>query len=313
MNKKFKITCLALVLIGVVGLAAWYLHGTTIAVLDPKGPIAQKERNLMVFALLLSLIVVIPVFTLTAVFAWKYRETNTEAKYSPELDHNRIAETIWWLIPSALILILSVVAWNSSHQLDPYKPLNSTTPALTIQVVALDWKWLFIYPVQHIASVNFFQFPTGTPVNFEITADAPMNSFWIPQLGGQIYAMPGMSTQLHLMASVNGNFHGSSANISGEGFSGMTFIAKSSSQAAFEQWVNSVQHSGRSLNQSTYTALAEPSQNNQVAYYTSNEAGLYTAIIDKYMTPTDQAASSGTTMQMTSSAPMTGLPGMDMQ
>jgi cytochrome o ubiquinol oxidase subunit II len=288
MNKKSTSAFLVLFFLGVVALAAWYLHGTNIAVLNPEGPVALQERNLIMFAALLSLLVVVPVFTLTAVFAWRYREGNTKATYSPELDHSRVAETIWWLIPSALILILSVVAWNSSHQLDPFKPLASTTPPLTVQVVALNWKWLFIYPQQHIATVNFVQFPAQTPVNFEVTADAPMNSFWIPQLGGQIYAMPGMSTQLHLMASQNGSFRGSSANISGQGFSGMNFTAKSSSQADFDQWVQSAQQSPTNLSQDMYTALAKPSENNAAAYYTVDNSGLYDTIINKYMPPTDQ-------------------------
>jgi cytochrome o ubiquinol oxidase subunit 2 len=295
MNRKYKFAFFILLILGVVLVAVRYLHGSNVAVLNPKGPIALQERNLIVFAALLSLIVVIPVFTLTAVFAWRYREGNTKAKYSPDLDHNRVAETIWWLIPSALILILSIVAWNSSHQLDPYKPLASTTPALTIQVVSLDWKWLFIYPEQHIATVNFFEIPKQTPVNFEITSDAPMNSFWIPQLGGQIYAMPGMSTQLHLMASVDGSFNGSSANISGAGFSGMTFVAKASSQADFDRWVRSAQRSPQTLNQGTYNSLAQPSENNPIASYTADDSGLYDTIINKYMLPAGQM--SGMNMQ----------------
>jgi cytochrome o ubiquinol oxidase subunit II len=310
MSKKYKLAGLALLVLAGVVVVARYLHGTTIAVLDPKGPIALHERNLIVFAAALSLLVVVPVYTLATVFAWKYREGNTKATYSPELDHSRIAETIWWLIPSALILILSVVAWNSSHQLDPYKPLASTTPPLTIQVVALDWKWLFIYPVQHIATVNFIQFPKGTPLNFELTSDAPMNSFWIPQLGGQIYAMPGMSTQLHLMASEDGSFNGSSANISGVGFSGMTFVAKASSEADFERWVQSAQRSPSNLDQDVYNKLVNPSQNNPVVYYTADDDGLYNTIINKYMLPTGQASGTGGAVQTGS---MSSMPGMDMQ
>ena len=288
MNKKFTFAGLILLFGGGVLLAAWYLHGTTIAVLDPKGPVALQERNLIMLAGILSLIVVIPVFALTFGFAWRYREGNTKAKYSPELDHSRVAETIWWLIPSALILTLSIVAWNSSHQLDPFKPLASSTPPITIQVVALDWKWLFIYPQQHIATVNFFQFPKQTPVNFEVTSDAPMNSFWIPQLGGQIYAMPGMSTQLHLMASENGSFNGSSANISGSGFAGMTFTATSSSQVDFNRWVDSVRRSPSSLTAAAYSKLAQPSTSNAVAYYAADDAGLYDSVINKYMLPDSQ-------------------------
>ena len=295
MTKKFKFASGALPILAVVLTATWYFHRHTIAVLDPKGPIGLQERHLIIITLLLSSIVVIPVFGLLFAFTWKYREGNTNARYSPNLDHNSVAETIWWLVPSVLILILGVIIWNSSHQLDPYRPLNSNVKPLTIQVVALDWKWLFIYPQQHIATVNFIQFPRQTPINFEITADAPMNSFWIPQLGGQIYAMPGMSTQLHLLANVDGDFHGSSANISGEGFAGMAFTAKSSSSDAFKQWVTTVKQSPGSLNQTAYDKLAKPSQNNPVTYYALDEASLYDSVILKYM------------------GPMTNMPGMEMR
>jgi cytochrome o ubiquinol oxidase subunit 2 len=287
--KKRIITLIISVLI-IVGLGIWYFHDKTVAVLNPRGPIALKEFHLIVFALLLSLTIVIPVFILTAVFAYRYRETNTKAKYSPELDHNKYAETIWWVIPSILIAILGVVAWNSSHTLDPYRPIYSNRPAMTIQVVALDWKWLFIYPKQNIASVNLVQFPNNTPINFEITSDAPMNSFWIPQLGGQIYAMPGMSTQLHLLASQNGSYNGSSANISGEGFAGMTFIARSSSTQGFNDWLNSVKKSPNKLSLAEYNKLSGPSQNNPVSYYSSAQYGLYNNIVYKYLVPSSGAA-----------------------
>jgi cytochrome o ubiquinol oxidase subunit 2 len=311
-NKKTKAVVVVLLLVGVGFWLVQYLHGTTVAVLDPKGPVAQQERGLMYFALLLSLVVVIPVLGLTAAFAWRYREGNTKAKYSPELDGNLVAETIWWLIPSALILTLSVVAWNSSHQLDPYKPLASTQPAMTIQVVALDWKWLFIYPQQHIATVNFVQFPAHTSVDFQITADAPMNSFWIPQLGGQIYAMPGMDTQLNLEASSYGSFHGLSANISGVGFAGMNFVAKASSQADFDQWVRSVQQSSMMLDQSSYDSLAKPSQNNAMAEYTDSDSGLFDTIINSYMMPS-MPATTKPSMSGTSSMPTMNMSGMNMQ
>jgi cytochrome o ubiquinol oxidase subunit 2 len=282
-TKKSRITLIGLAIAVFIILAGWYLHSTDIAVLNPKGPVARKEFDLFITGLLLSLIVVVPVFTLLFTFAWKYRESNTKAKYSPDLDHSRIAETIWWVVPSILILIISILTWNSSHQLDPYRKLASTKPQMTIQVVALDWKWLFIYPDQRIATVNFVQFPNNTPVNFEITADAPMNSFWIPQLGGQIYAMPGMATDLHLMATQNGIFNGSSANISGTGFAGMAFKAKSSSQADFGSWVKSVKSSRSHLSMDTYSKLAEPSQYNPVTYYSSAPSDLYDKVIMKYM------------------------------
>ncbi len=267
-----------------------YLSKQNIAVLNPKGPIALKEYHLIIFALLLSLLVVIPVFTLLVVFAWKYREGNTKSKYSPELDGNRFAETVWWVIPTILISILAVVAWRSSHSLDPYRPLVSNTKPLTIQVVAMNWKWLFIYPDQKIATINYFQIPNNTPIDFNITSDAPMNSFWIPQLGGQIYAMPGMSTQLHLLASGNGTYNGVSANISGNGFAGMTFTARSTSAESFNNWADSIQHSNNKLSLAEYNKISIPSENNPIVYYATTDQDLYNNIVYKYLVPTTAAA-----------------------
>lgn len=285
MNKNKALLLLLLILgIGLVGFGL--LHGHDIAVLNPAGTVAQQERQLIYFALALSLVVVLPVFAMLFGFAWRYRADNPKkTKYSPDWDHNVAIETIWWLVPSVLILILSVAAWNSSHRLDPFRPLASTTKPMTIQVVALDWKWLFIYPRQNIATVNYVQFPVNTPVTFDITADAPMNSFWIPQLGGQIYAMPGMATQLHLAASQLGNFYGSSANISGQGFAGMHFTAQASSEHDFTNWVRSVKQAPNTLSFKAYDNLAQPSQNNPRAYYASSQPNLYDIIIMKYMEP----------------------------
>ena len=291
-NTKHKVILLVvgLSLLVLVAVSFWYLSRQNIAVLNPKGPIALKEYHLIVFSLLLSLLVVVPVFTLLFVFSIRYSEKNTKSKYSPNLDHSKIFETIWWLIPSALITVLAVVAWNSSHDLDPYKRISSTNKTLNIQVVALNWKWLFIYPQQNIATVNYFQIPNQTPVNFEITSDAPMNSFWIPNLGGQIYAMPGMSTQLNLLASNNGTYPGSSANISGQGFSGMTFNVKSSSMNNFNDWVAQVKQSQARLTLARYNNLSQPSLNNGISYYSYAEPNLYNNIVYKYLTPTSAEA-----------------------
>lgn len=258
------------------------LHGANFQVLNPAGQIASKQMNLMIFAALLSLVVVIPVFIMAFLFSWKYRE-DKGAKYSPNLDSNIFAEITWWAIPTILIVILSVVTWNSTHQLDPFKPISSSTKPLTIQVIALDWKWLFIYPEQNVASVNQVNIPEKTPIKFVITADAPMNSFWIPQLGGQIYAMSGMSTNLNLEASGTGTYRGSSANLSGEGFSGMHFVAKSMSKKDLNSWVKSSKQSPESLTSNTYQELAEPSKNNPVQVYSSVQPGLYDSVLEKYM------------------------------
>lgn len=286
MSKKRKPSpAIFLILVAFVAVLGALVWGTNVAILNPKGAIAQEQFNLLVFASLLSLVVVIPVFGLTFYIARKYRADNKKAKYSPDWDHSRLAETIWWGIPIALITILAVITWKTTHSLDPFKPIQSDKKPITVQVVALQWKWLFIYPEQDIAVVNHVQFPVDTPVNFEITADAPMNSFWIPQLGGQVYAMAGMQTKLHLIADEAGTYSGSSANISGSGFAGMRFKAKASSQADFDTWVLSAKESSTALTMDTYEDLAEQSTDNPISYYSSTDKNLYTTIIMKYMTP----------------------------
>lgn len=285
MRKLYGPAVLVLLAIGIAAVLTVLVHGHTVALFDPQGIIARKQRNLIIFTALLSILVVVPVFTLTAVICWKYRADNTKAVYRPDWNHSSRLEIIWWGIPCAIILTLSIVTWRSAHDLDPSKPLVSKVTPLTVQVVALDWKWLFIYPGQHIATVNYLKIPTGTPINFQITSDAPMNSFWIPQLGGQIYAMAGMSTQLHLMADHTGTFRGSSANISGDGFAGMHFPAVAVPPSAFAAWVAGVQHGGGRLGVSEYNALAQPSKDNPPAYYASTSANLYATIVMKYMMP----------------------------
>lgn len=239
----------------------------------------------MITATWLMLIVVIPVFLLMIFVSWRYRAGNKKATYRPDWDYNHWFECIWWGFPFSIVIFLSIIAWQSSHELDPYKPIESDVKPLKIQVVALQWKWLFIYPEQNIATVNFFQFPEQTPINFEITADAPMNSFWIPQLSGQIYAMPGMSTKLHLIANAIGSYRGSSANLSGDGFAGMTFVAKASSEADFQKWVDSIKDASTSLDLIEYHQLAKPSEYNPVALFSLKDKDLYEQIVMKYMMP----------------------------
>lgn len=283
--RRLKISLLIILFVSVGLFLAAYIRNHDVAVLNPQGLIAHKQRNLLIFAALLSLIVVIPVFIMTFVFAYKYRETNHKARYTPDHDHSLAAETVWWGVPLILITILSVVTWNSSHALDHFKPLDTTTKPLTVQVVALQWKWLFIYPEQRIATVNYLQIPEQTAINFEITSDAPMNSLWIPQLGGQVYAMSGMSTKLHLMADQTGSYEGLSANISGEGFADMRFKVDSVSQTDFEQWVGQQQQSTAQLDRTSYQSLAEPSLNHPVSIYQLSESTLYNDIVMKFSAP----------------------------
>jgi cytochrome o ubiquinol oxidase subunit 2 len=259
--------------------------GSNVEVLNPKGLIAEKEKSLLIFCTWMMLIVVIPVYILVFTVSWKYRASNHKAKYAPENDHSLLAETIWWGVPFIIVIVLSVATWKKSHELDPFKPLVSDLEPIEIQVISLDWKWLFIYPEQNIATVNFIQFPEKTPLKFRITSDAPMNSFWIPQLGSQIYAMAGMETKLNLIANEVGEFRGLSSNLSGLGFSGMRFVAKSSTQEEFEQWVNSTKSSGKSLGTAEYAELSKPSMNNPPTFYSLENKDLFKEVIRKYMPP----------------------------
>jgi cytochrome o ubiquinol oxidase subunit 2 len=229
-------------------------------------------------------LIVVPVFALTFGIAWRYRATNKKARYSPELSGNKVAETAWWLIPLAIITVLAGIVVVTSHSLDPSKALSSTRPPIRVEVISLQWKWLFLYPDQHVASINYLPVPTGTPIDLVLTSDAPMNSFWVPQLGGQIYAMSGMSTQLHLMASQAGDYHGSSANISGDGFADMQFTVHATSQADFSAWANKAANSSKELTYDTYNQLAKPSTNTPVSYsFPAADSDLFEAIIMKYM------------------------------
>lgn len=286
MKIKNKIAFLFLSTLAVLLSIFLYPYFLNSAVLDPKGIIALKERDLIYISTILMLIVIIPVLILTFVICLKYRASNKDAEYTPNWDFDAFAEGVWWGFPCLIVIFLSVVAWKSSHELDPYKSFaSSSLKPIKIQVVALQWKWLFIYPEYKVASVNFFQFPEGHPLDFEITADAPMNSFWVPQLGGQIYAMPGMNTELHLSSHEIGEFRGSSANLSGTGFAGMTFMAKSSSQEDFEKWIEQVSKSDHHLGKSEYLELLKPSSNDPVISYVLKDDQLYHQILMKYMMP----------------------------
>lgn len=286
MNNRYKIVFfIVLFSAGSLLAATLFTYGGNIAVLNPKGTVALQERNLIDIAARMMAIIIVPVYILTFAFAWRYRAGNPKAKYLPDWSHNFVDEFVWWVLPCAIVFALSVVTWQATHDLDPHKPLTTDIKPITIQVISLNWKWLFIYPEQNIATVNFFQFPDRTPVNFEVSADSPMNSFWIPQLGGQIYAMTGMSTQLHLMADESGSYAGVSSNFSGTGFSGMKFIAQASSAADFDRWVYTVKRSPDALSMDVYNALAKPSEYNPVAYYSSVEKNLYNTIVMKFMAP----------------------------
>jgi cytochrome o ubiquinol oxidase subunit 2 len=257
-------------------------YGGAVSLLAPKGAIALKQRNLLFIIQAIMLLVVIPVYILTFIFSWKYRAHNPKAKYTPDWDDNRLAEYIWWGVPCVLVIIIGIFTWVKTYHLDPFKPIPSEKKPLKVQVVALQWKWLFIYPEEKIAIVNFLQIPEKTPIAFEITADAPMNSFWIPQLGGQIYAMPKMRTKLHLIADQIGEFRGSSANLSGDEFASMYFRVKSTSEEDFKKWVTIAKESPNLLTSEEYELLAKPKGYYPVTIYQLKEEDLFNEIIMKY-------------------------------
>lgn len=271
------------VTLAIIAAFVYTMWGRNMPVLQPKGTIAHQQLELILITLGLGVLIVVPVFILLFSIAWRYRATNTKAKYEPELAGNRGLEALWWGIPIIVILVLSIITAISTHALDPFKKLESSVPPVKIQVVALQWKWLFIYPDEGIATVNYINIPKDTPVDFTITADAPMNSFWVPALAGQVYAMSGMSTQLSLMADTVGSYDGVSANISGEGFSGMRFKVNAMTSSEYTTWKQKAVNSNDMLTSATYNDLAAASKNNPEKTFMLMNPGLYNEIIMKYM------------------------------
>ncbi|MFL9863524.1 ubiquinol oxidase subunit II [Paraburkholderia fungorum] len=251
-------------------------------VLDPKGSIGMAEKSLIGTATFTMLIVVVPVILMTLWFAWRYRASNRHATYAPKWAHSTAIEVVIWTVPSIIILCLGILTWKTTHELDPYKPIESAVKPIRVEVVALDWKWLFIYPDLGIASVNQLAFPVGTPVNFVITSDSVMNSFFIPRLGGQIYAMAGMQTQLHLIADEAGDYAGVSANYSGRGFSDMKFRALATNPEQFNAWVEKVKASSDRLDMNEYSTVSQPGEKAPVRYFSSVDPKLFYNIIAKY-------------------------------
>ncbi|MCP1476049.1 cytochrome o ubiquinol oxidase subunit 2 [Pseudomonas sp. EB276 TE3739] len=258
------------------------LAGCNLVVFNPKGDVARDERDLIILATGLMLLVVIPVIVMTFLFAYRYRATNKKARYSPRWASSHKIEAVVWGVPFLIICVLGWVTWETTHALDPYRPLDSDVPPLNVQVVATDWKWLFIYPDLGIASVNELAIPVNTPVSFTVTSDAAMTSFFIPALGGQIYAMAGMQTKLHLIANEIGQYRGIAANYNGHGFSDMHFSTLALNGADYEAWVNKVKSAPRQLDQSSYAELAKPSVAHKITYYSAVQERLFLDIVDKY-------------------------------
>jgi len=277
-------------------LFAWVapLCACDTVVLDPAGDVAVRQANLVIVSTVLMLLIIVPVIVLTLWFAWTYRQSNKEATYTPDWDHSIPLELVIWAAPLLIIIALGAVTWISTRTLDPYRQLKLIdseraipvqTKPLTVQVVALDWKWLFLYPEQGIAVVNEMAAPVDVPINFQITSESVMNSFFIPALAGQIYAMPGMQTQLHAVINRPGTYEGFSANYSGAGFSGMSFHFLGMGAEDFDRWVQQSKDAGGNLDRDQYLALRRPSEREPVRRYASVAPELYDAILNRCVEP----------------------------
>ena len=266
-------------------ICAATLSGCTEGVLDPKGPIAGAERQILFNSLGIMLAIVIPTILTTLGVAYWYRSSNWRARYMPDFVYSGRLELLVWSIPAMTVLLVGGVAWVGAHDLDPHKPITSAVKPVTVQVVSLDWKWLFIYPDQGIASVNQLTIPVGTPVSFELTSSGVMNSFFVPQLGSQIYTMPGMTTRLQLQADRPGAYRGLSAQYSGEGFADMRFTVDAVAAENFAQWVDAARNAGPVLDARAYADLTKPSQAVAPFTYRAVAPDLFNGILSSGMQP----------------------------
>jgi cytochrome o ubiquinol oxidase subunit 2 len=262
-------------------------------VLDPKGPIASAERLLLINSTEIMLVVVIPVIVATLAFAWWYRASNGRASRSPDWSYQGSIEFVVWSVPTLVVVLLSGVCWIGAHQLDPRAPIPASAKPLQVDVVSLDWKWLFIYPDQDIATVNQLVIPAGTPVSFRLASATVMNSFFVPQLGSQIYTMPGMTTHLNLLADKPGEYPGFSANFSGDGFSDMRFTVKAVAADDFDRWIAHARDTGSALDARGYARLARPSSPVPPTTYRSVDLQLFRRIVDQASPSAESAAAGG--------------------
>jgi cytochrome o ubiquinol oxidase subunit 2 len=271
----------------VVLACAAILGGCNEGVLDPKGPIAIANRQILLNSLGIMLAIVIPVIVATLGVAFWFRASNVRARYRPDFEYSGRLEMLVWSIPAMTVFLVGGVAWVGSHDVSPRKPIDSSVKPLRVQVTSLDWKWLFIYPDQGIASVNRLTIPVGTPISLELTSSSVMNSFFVPQLGSQIYTMAGMVTRLNLLADEPGTYRGFSAQFSGDGFADMHFNAEAVTSETFSQWVNMARSAGPELNATTYADLVKPSEAVAPFTYRSVAPGLFDTITISQMQAAD--------------------------
>lgn len=280
---RFAAVLAALSSLGACSLDSWVLFNT-------KGSVGLQERDLIILCIGLMLIVVIPAILLSFVFPWHYRASNKKATYMPDWAHSGKIEVVVWGVPLLIIITLATIVWKSTHELDPFKPLDVPGQPINVEVIATDWKWIFVYPDLGIATINQLVIPAHRQVAFNITSNSTMGTFFIPQLGGQIYAMAGMRTQLHLMANEEGKYRGMSGNFNGPGFSDMKFIATATDEAGFQRWVTQVRTSPTTLDFNTFQKVAKPSQGNGVVHFGQVQPGLFKAVIDQFVGPGANAA-----------------------
>ena len=265
-------------------LLAAPLWGCT-GVMDPAGPVGVQQRSILFNSLAVMLCIVLPTIAATLAFAWWFRAGNERAHRRPDFVYSGRVELVTWSIPVLVILFLGGIAWIGSHDLDPAKPIPSRAEPVDVQVVALDWKWLFIYPKYGVASVNRLTMPVGTPVRFRITSASVMNAFFVPQLGSMIYAMNGMATQLNLQADRQGIYAGLSTHFSGDGFADMRFTVEAMPPAGFEAWAAEAMKSGPVLNEESYVALTEQSTDVSPFLYRAVQPGLFDAVVNQTIPP----------------------------
>ncbi|WP_249341590.1 ubiquinol oxidase subunit II [Sphingomonas sp. 3P27F8] len=264
-------------------------------VMNPSGDVARQQADLILWSTGLMLLIVVPVMILIALFAWRYRASNPDSEYKPDWDHSTGLELVIWSAPLLIIIALGALTWLATHTLDPYRPLDRIAPgqkfhaaerALEVQVVALDWKWLFIYPEQGVATVNELVVPVNRQVRFRLTSAGVMNTFYVPAMAGMVYTMAGMETKLHAVLNKPGDFAGMSANYSGAGFSGMNFRTHAVDDAAFARWVAKVKASGgTTLDGATYLKLEQPSERAPVTYFASVQRGLFDRAVNLCVKP----------------------------
>jgi cytochrome o ubiquinol oxidase subunit 2 len=255
------------------------------AVLDPQGLVGIAEKTILIDSLAIMLAIVVPTIAATFAFAWWFRASNARARRLPDWEYSGRIELIVWSIPLLVIMLLGGVAWIGSHDLDPAKPLASNTPPLEVQGVSLDWKWLFVYPSQGVASVNQLVVPAGVPVHFSLSSASVMNAFFIAQLGSMIYTMNGMTTQLNLQADAPGTFHGISSHYSGDGFSGMHFDVRAVPAEQFAAWIEETRNTGPTLDPASYAALARQSMNTPPFTFRAVDPGLFHDIVTQKLPP----------------------------